>query len=1023
MSRDGPADARGHCGTRSRSTRRRLGVGRRLALACLLLVAVAPGGPPARPVSADAITGDSLRALSRVARHREAETLGRAELARLQGAADVDSLQLADLLDATVEAAWRSQDRPAPELETMAAQAVRLRERGLGPGDPRVAASLTTLGRVQRALRKTEEARTSYERALAIRRAALPADDPEIAVSLTSLGLVLRDLGRLEEARGHMVEALRIRELSLGPAHRDVGAALNNLAITQARLGEFGASANLLARAVGILESTSPVDTAALASALTSQSASLMYLRAWEPARVASARALRLREAILPPRHPLLAQSAENLASSLTHLGRLEEARREFERVLAIVRPLKDVRTAQALMNAARLEWRSSRAESAAALYREAEALFASKPNTLHERAVLQADWAAMHLHLGDLTSMISCLSRSIALRESLGTSLHPDLATCRQERALANWIRGDTATVWDDVRSLFELRRQHVEIAAAALTEREALSYAELHGAALGFAIALVEERPEPGRISQAWTALMGHRGLVLEEMAARRRVLAMAHDSAGAALAERREGAARRLATIAFTAGAGSDAGLASAREERARVETEIAARRLAPQGTGDRPSRAIEDVTSALAGDQALVAFVRYPRRERGRVATAIARARQEGADAKQAFYSALEPAYAAFVARGDGHAARFVALPSADRVDSLVSRWRTEASRPSRARQARAAGEALRRAVWDPIASALGDAALVFVVPDGTLPLVNLAALPARGGGYLVESGPTLHLLDRERDLLRRRPTGGSPALLAIGGVDFARSGDGGRPKSHGPPPYRSATSSCEDFSRARFEPLPSSRLEAEEVAERWRRGGGAAEVWSGQEATEAAFKAAAGGHRVVHIATHGFFLPDDCPVLALPEAAESPLLRSGLVLAGGGRRDPRPPDGEDGILTAEEIATLDLSGVGLVVLSACHTAEGTIRQGEGVFGLRRAFQVAGAASQVMSLWRIDDLAARRWMELFYDAHARQGSTLAGSVRNASRALLAEMRARGDDPGPAAWGAFIASGDWR
>src|SRR6185295_6302433 len=107
-----------------------------------------------------------------------------------------------------------------------------------------------------------------------------------------------------------------------------------------------------------------------------------------------------------------------------------------------------------------------------------------------------------------------------------------------------------------------------------------------------------------------------------------------------------------------------------------------------------------------------------------------------------------------------------------------------------------------------------------------------------------------------------------------------------------------------------------------------------------------------------------LATHGFFLTGDCSSLlgsrglgGLSEtptgsASESPLLLSGLVLAGANQRATAPADGEDGILTAEEIASLDLAGVEWAVMSACETGVGELRSGEGVIGLRRAFQIAG-----------------------------------------------------------------------
>jgi CHAT domain-containing protein len=151
---------------------------------------------------------------------------------------------------------------------------------------------------------------------------------------------------------------------------------------------------------------------------------------------------------------------------------------------------------------------------------------------------------------------------------------------------------------------------------------------------------------------------------------------------------------------------------------------------------------------------------------------------------------------------------------------------------------------------------------------------------------------------------------------------------------------------------------------------------------------------------------------------------MPLAEENPLLLSGLVLAGANRRDdPGNADGiEDGILTAEEVASLNLSGLEWAVLSACETGVGEIRAGEGVLGLRRAFEIAGAGTLIMSLWSVEDAAARQWMQSLYRAHA-SGLGTAESVRSAGLELLAAAKRSAGGTHPYFWGSFVAAGDWR
>jgi CHAT domain-containing protein len=170
------------------------------------------------------------------------------------------------------------------------------------------------------------------------------------------------------------------------------------------------------------------------------------------------------------------------------------------------------------------------------------------------------------------------------------------------------------------------------------------------------------------------------------------------------------------------------------------------------------------------------------------------------------------------------------------------------------------------------------------------------------------------------------------------------------------------------------------------------------------------------------------------------LLESPPAQENPLLRSGLILAGV--KQQRSGEGEDGVLTALEMAGLNLWGTKLVVLSACETGLGDVRRGEGLYGLRRALVLAGSESQVISLWKVSDAGTRDLMTAFYTRiQKHQGRTEA--LRNVQMAMLegtltsttalrsgrrettdiADKSATKNYRHPYYWAAFIQSGDWR
>jgi CHAT domain-containing protein len=120
---------------------------------------------------------------------------------------------------------------------------------------------------------------------------------------------------------------------------------------------------------------------------------------------------------------------------------------------------------------------------------------------------------------------------------------------------------------------------------------------------------------------------------------------------------------------------------------------------------------------------------------------------------------------------------------------------------------------------------------------------------------------------------------------------------------------------------------------------------------------------------------------------------------------------------------DGLLTAEEVSWLDLSGVELVVLSACETGLGRAQSGEGLIGLRRAFRTAGAKTVISSLWSVQDESTARLMESFYRNLWDAGMDRIEALRQAQLSMLRRHREQHGDPLPATWGAFVLSGEWR
>ncbi len=373
--------------------------------------------------------------------------------------------------------------------------------------------------------------------------------------------------------------------------------------------------------------------------------------------------------------------------------------------------------------------------------------------------------------------------------------------------------------------------------------------------------------------------------------------------------------------------------------------------------------------------------------------------------------------------------------------------------------------------MREGLIDPLRAHLDGIELVLLSPDGFLNQIPLVALPGRADGtYLLEDiklavVPVSRLLSTTLQPSLGSGSSDDQSLLLVGDVDFgANPGLASVAKNdvvQGVPVHRSA---ARGPGGCIFVPLPGTAQEIQGIARTFRASfrDRRLRILKKSEATEDAFRKEAPQRRWIHLATHGFFAPksvlsllDPVPLprldeeVGLPRAHQGfdPGLLSGIAFAGANDGlSPAVPRGrnadtdvDDGILTALEVAELDLRNVDLAVLSACETGLGRVAGGEGVLGLQRAFQTAGARTCLTSLWKVDDTATQVLMTEFYTNLWQRRLGKLESLRQAQLTMLRrydprEKVLRGLDlsapdtndyrhGSPLFWAAFVLSGDWR
>jgi CHAT domain-containing protein len=291
--------------------------------------------------------------------------------------------------------------------------------------------------------------------------------------------------------------------------------------------------------------------------------------------------------------------------------------------------------------------------------------------------------------------------------------------------------------------------------------------------------------------------------------------------------------------------------------------------------------------------------------------------------------------------------------------------------------------------------------VGDSAHLLISPDGALNLIPFEALLDERGRYLVQRHRCTYVTSG-RDLLRMQVSGeaqhgpvivanpafGEPMASAsapVAGLAI-RAGD-----------KRRSVTTARDLSEVYFAPIEGTAREAEAIQRLFPE----ATVLRGERASEASLRQFA-APSLLHIATHGFFLQYAGVAPKVGAAANGagvstdPLLRAGLALARANVRATKDPD--DGVLTALEASRLNLWGTRLVALSACDTGVGEVRNGDGVYGLRRAFVLAGAESLLMSLWAVSDSWTERQMRSYYE-NLKLGKGRGESLRLVQIGMLA------------------------
>jgi CHAT domain-containing protein/tetratricopeptide (TPR) repeat protein len=950
---------------------------RRIALAgCLLALALAAPAP-AQTAKQTAELRDLLRRaldLERKGRRAQAVKAWERALAtsrRVSGPEHLGTLRIIERLGTLYFA-----DGDYARAEPLWRRSLKLRQARRDKDKDRlsVAVASNRLAQLYQALGRYRKAEPLFKSTLATIEAELGKKHLEAAVALNNLAALYRLMARHARAESLYERSLEIRQAKLGKDHPDVAQSLNNLANLHESVGQYARAEPLYRRSLKIWEAKRGKDHPDVATALNNLAGLYESMGRHARAEPLYKRCLAIREAKLGKSHPDVAASLNNLAWLYKATGQYAKAEPLYKRSLDI--------------------WEAK--------------LGKDHPDV----ATGLNNLAGLYEAMGEYGKAEPRYKRSLAIREGMLGGDHPDVGQSLHSLAILHAARKRWQEASDGFDRSRRITRHHVARVLPALSPREQAAFLEETAGGLEVALSLAWQRPDPALAARAAGWLVNGKAVAHEALAQTALLARDGNDPALRQLARQLKDVRQQLARATFTPPRRGQQKERSRQIDDLAGQEEQLAKKLRQAGSSAAPPDWLEPAAlrKALPADGLLVDVARF------RVWDFAGKRWQPAR-------------YVAWLTPPAGDVRR-VDLGPADKVDAAVKDLRLALAsapallkgkgEPAAEKALRAPLEALSKLVLHPLLKSAGGATAWVISPDGNLWLAPWQALTLPDGRYAIEKY-RISYVNSGRDLLApgaAKVKATAPLVLADPDFDGRRTG--GRPRKprrgkEPPPGLRSLGLDSRKVARLRY-----SAAEAKAIGPSLKKYAGAApRVYTGTKAVEGVFKSAR-NPRVVVFSTHGFFLPDRQRKAEGKVARwENPLLRCGLLLAGCNRAG-KAKGGEDGVLTGLEVVGTDLRGCALVVLSACATGLGKVQAGEGVSGLRQAFQLAGARAVVSTLWQVPDRASAELMASFF-AGLAAGKGKAEALRAAQLGQIAARRADRAAAHPFFWAAFTLTGD--
>jgi CHAT domain-containing protein/Tfp pilus assembly protein PilF len=837
------------------------------------------------------------------------------------------------------------------KAEDLYIESERLFKETLGENHPDYASLLNNIALLYNETGRYSDAEILYKKVLEATKISLGEKHPEYATSLNNLALLFKDMGQYEKAEPLYLQSMKIRKEVLGASHPEYGASLNNLAALYQSMGRY-------------------------------KQAEPLYNQALEISRK-----------VFGEKHLEFASSLLNLAGLYENMAQYEKSEKLYTQALQTIKSgfgENHPDYAIALNNLALLQQKTRKYESAEQLYKQDLDLTEKTFGNNHPSyATGLSNLAGLYENMGKYAESEKLYLQAIQIRLAVLGDKHPDYAVLCYDLARVNTVLGkldEAETNW--VKALSNYLHQ-INAYFPSMSEKEKEEfYLTIKDKFEQFnSFAVLRSKTNPAITGMMYNNQLATKALLFN---ASNKVRERIINSGNPELIElykswqAEKELLARLYSLSKDEIKKRNINLDSLEKKANQSEKDLSLKSELFKNSSEKQTFIWQEVQQTLKPEEAAVEMIRFVKYK----------ADSGGTYTDSVYYAGL------VISSQTKDKPVLVLLKNGKDLETKYIKYYKNTIR------FKVQDDYCYKEYWKRLKDGLSGVRKIYFSPDGVYNQINLISLKDAQTGSFVADEMDIQVVTNSKDLLSFTSSGSnSNKITLFGNADFTL----GDPNAAG-----------------KLSNLPGTEEEVKKVDQIAKSKGWSEKLYTGKEATEETLKSIS-EVRVLHVATHGYFEKD----IEVTEGEDkndldphsNPLLRSGIMLAGAGitmeKRTNLEAAGldtknDDGILSAYEAMNLSLDKTELVVLSACETGLGDVKNGEGVYGLQRAFRVAGARSLIISLWKVNDETTQKLMTAFYEEWLK-GKTKREAFKAAQQAIRSQY------PDPYYWAAFIMVGE--